>query len=65
MSKVMTAEDYKRERLYMGTMSIARRMLSEGMIKRSDYRAYDTKMRQKYRPVFGTLFTEISAERVA
>ena len=61
MSKVMTAEDYKRERLYMGTMSIARRMLSEGMIRKSDYRAYDMKMRQKYRPVFGTLFTEILA----
>ena len=61
----MTAEEYRNERIYQRSMSVARHMLEGEIIQLSDYLAYDTKMRQKYRPVFGTLFTEISSKRVA
>lgn len=49
----------KREKLYEVTMSHARKMLSEGLITEEQYRIFDTKMQEKYRPVFGTLFSDI------
>ena len=41
------------------TMSAARRMLEKGLITEEQYQKYDTKMRQKYAPIIGTLWAEM------
>jgi len=41
-------------------MSIARKMLQEGIVSEEEYRRIDTIFLEKYRPVFGTLFSDIS-----
>ena len=55
----MTEDELRREKLYEVTMSHARKMLSEGLITEGQYADFDTKMREKYQPVFGTLFSDI------
>ena len=56
---VMNKDDFKNEKLYQATMSVARRMLFEGLITEEEYRQIDTIFLEKYRPVFGTLFSDI------
>jgi hypothetical protein len=41
-------------------MSIARKMLQEGIVSEEEYRQIDTIFLEKYKPVFGTLFSDIS-----
>ena len=48
-----------KEKLYQVTMSMVRRMLAEGLITEEEYRQIDTMFLEKYRPLFGTLFSEI------
>ena len=55
----MTEEEFRNEKLYEATMNLARKMLSGGLISEAQYGIFDTKMRQKYRPVFGSLFSDI------
>ena len=55
----MSKDDFKNEKLYQATMSMARKMLSEGLISEEEYRQIDTIFLDKYRPVFGTLFSDI------
>lgn len=55
----MTDEQFRNEKLYQATMSMARQMLSQGLISREEYRQIDTIFLEKYRPVFGTLFSGI------
>ena len=62
-SKVVTAmskEDFRNEKLYQTTMHLARKMLEEGIISEEEYRQIDTIFLEKYKPVFGTLFSDIS-----
>ena len=42
------------------TMQAAREMLRQELITREEYLQFDTKMRQKYAPVFGSLFSDIN-----
>ncbi len=56
----MRKEEFRNEKLYQTTMSIARKMLQEGIISEEEYRRIDTIFLEKYRPVFGTLFSDIS-----
>lgn len=56
----MTKEEFRNEKLYQTTMHIARKMLSEGLISEEEYCQIDTIFIEKYKPVFGTLFSEIS-----
>ena len=56
----MRKEEFQNEKLYQTTMSIARKMLQEGIISEEEYRRIDTIFLEKYRPVFGTLFSDIS-----
>ena len=63
VSKVVTAmskEDFRNEKLYQTTMHLARKMLEEGIISEGEYRQIDTIFLEKYKPVFGTLFSDIS-----
>ncbi|WP_412611330.1 SHOCT domain-containing protein [Candidatus Pseudoruminococcus sp.] len=40
-------------------MHLARKMLSDGVISEKEYCRIDTMFTQKYKPVFGTLFSDI------
>ena len=53
----MSKEQMRQEKLYQATMSMVRKMLAEGLITEEEYRQIDTMA--KYRPLFGTLFSEI------
>ena len=55
----MSKEQMRQEKLYQATMSMVRRMLEKGLISEEEYRQIDTMFLEKYRPVFGTLFSEI------
>ena len=55
----MTREQGRKEVVYQMTMSAARRMLEMGLITEEQYQKYDTKMRQKYAPIIGTLWAEM------
>ena len=56
---MMSQEEGKREIVFQMTMSAARQMLEKGLISEDDYKQFDTKMQQKYHPIFGTLFSNI------
>jgi hypothetical protein len=56
----MRKDEFRNEKLYQTTMSIARTMLKEGIVSEEEYRRIDTIFLEKYRPVFGTLFSDIS-----
>ena len=61
-SKVVAAvsnEQFKNEKLYQATMSMARSMLERGLITVAEYEQIDTIMREKYKPTLGTLFSDI------
>ena len=55
----MSKEQMRQEKLYQATMSMVRRMLAEGLITEEEYRQIDTMFLEKYRPLFGTLCSEI------
>jgi hypothetical protein len=56
----MSKEEGKSEIIYQMTMSAARQMLENKMISEQEYKEFDTKMQQKYQPVFGVLFSNIN-----
>jgi len=51
----MNEEIFERERLYQTTLTIAQTMLRDGLITEEEFTIIDTKMREKYRPLLGTL----------
>ena len=53
--------DLQNELMYQMTMSIARRMFSEGLMTEDEYRQIDTMFREKYQPKIGTLFVDLPA----
>lgn len=55
----MSKEQMRQDKLYQATMSMVRRMLAEGLITEEEYRQIDTMFLEKYRPLFGTLCSEI------
>lgn len=55
----MSKEQMTNEKLYQATMSMVRRMLGKGLITEEEYRQIDTMFLEKYRPLFGTLCSEI------
>ena len=57
---MMSKEEFRNEKLYQTTMHLARKMLEEGIISEEEYRQIDTIFLEKYKPVFGTLFSDIS-----
>lgn len=56
----MSEDQFRNEKLYQATMSLARSMLEKSMISEEDYHEFDTIMLEKYQPIFGTLFSDIS-----
>lgn len=51
----MNKEQFERERLYQVTLTLARTMLRRGLITEDELAIIDTKMREKYKPLLGTL----------
>lgn len=47
------------ELTYLVTMKLFQKMLECGLLTAEEYRVIDTKMRAKYQPKIGVLFTEI------
>ena len=56
----MSKEEFRNEKMYQTTMHLARKMLEEGIVSEEEYRRIDTIFLDKYKPVFGTLFSDIS-----
>ncbi|MDD4496514.1 MAG: hypothetical protein PHV32_19610 [Eubacteriales bacterium] len=56
----MSEEIFNAEKLYQATMTVAKSMLSKGLITPDEYKIIDTKMLDKYRPIFGTLLSQTS-----
>ncbi len=54
----MSEEQMRNEKLYQATTSMVRLMLENGIINEQEYRQIDTIFLEKYRPVFGTLFSD-------
>ena len=55
----MSNEMFKKEKLYQCTMSMVRNMLKSGFITADEYTLIDTIMLEKYKPILGTLFSDI------
>ena len=55
----MTNEQMEKENLYQATMSIAKNLLSKGVISEEEYVQIDTNFRTKYSISLSTLFTDI------
>ena len=56
----MTEEQFEREKLYQATMNVFDGMLKKGLITKEQYAIIDTKMLEKYRPLLGALFAELT-----
>ena len=56
----MNKHDFRNEKLYQATMSMARRMLHDGLITEEEYCQIDTIFLEKYRPVIDALLSDIS-----
>lgn len=53
----MNEEQFEREKLYQASMNLFQTMLERGLITEEQYAVIDTKMREKYSPIFGTLLS--------
>lgn len=51
----MNKEQFRAERLYQISLSIAKIMLTKGIISKKEYLEIDTILLQKYQPTLGTL----------
>lgn len=56
----MSSEELRNEKMYQTTMSIAKKMLDQGIICREEYGQIDTIFREKYRPSLGSLLCDIN-----
>ncbi len=53
----MSDEQFEREKLYQASMEMFKRMLDQGLITEDEYAVIDTKMKEKYSPIIGTLLS--------
>ena len=57
---VMNKDEGRREIMYQMTMSAARKMIAEGLLTKAEYRDFDSRMKKKYKPILGELFSNIN-----
>ena len=55
----MSKEEGLREMTYQLVMRASWKMLQSGLLSEDEYLAFEAKMREKYRPVIGLLFSDI------
>jgi hypothetical protein len=53
----MSKEQFEREKQYQTAIAVAKSMLRNAVITADEYLAIDTILRDKYRPIIGSLFT--------
>ncbi len=53
----MSDEQFEREKLYQASMEMFRMMLENGLITEDEYMVIDTRMKEKYTPIIGTLLS--------
>ena len=56
----MSKEELRNEKLYQTTMHMVKKLFEDGAITEKEYRQIDTIFLEKYKPVFGALFSNIS-----
>ena len=56
----LSKDEGRREIIFQMTMTAARKMLEANLISRDQYEQFNTTMQQKYKPVFGSLLTDIN-----
>lgn len=54
----MNEDQFHREKLYQASMEMFHQMLKDGLITKEQYDIVEAKMKEKYQPLFGTLFSE-------
>ena len=54
----MTEQEARAEHIYTVTIMHAQKMLEQRLITEEEYRAFDTKMKEKYRPISDGLISE-------
>jgi len=55
----MSEEQFKRDKLYLATMHLAKNLLNQGIISKKQYGEIQDKFTNKYKPSLSTLFTQI------
>ena len=55
----MTEEEFNREKNYILTMRMAKKMLEAGVITTDEYRRLDKLFLDKYNPVLGRVYSEL------
>ena len=55
----MSKEEGLREMTYQMVMRASWKMLQSGLLSEDEYLAFEAKMREKYRPVIGLLFSDM------
>ncbi len=53
----MNKDVFQREAAFEVTMALAQNLLASKTISKKEYREFEEQMLQKYKPLFGTLFT--------
>lgn len=53
----MDKEQFRAERLYLMSISVAKSMLRQGVISKEEFAEIDTILLKKYRPTLGTLLS--------
>lgn len=53
----MDKEQFRAERLYLMSLSVAKSMLRQGVISKEEFVEIDTILLKKYRPTLGTLLS--------
>ncbi len=56
----LTREQFEAEKCYQASLSAALTMSKRGIITDSEFAIISTKLREKYHPIFGTLFSEFT-----
>ena len=56
----MTHEQFKRELNYDAALSVARRMLTAGLISRAEFVRIDAILQEKFSPVWGGLYYSVA-----
>ena len=54
----MTKEQFEAEKAYQVSIHLAKTLRQKGLLTDEEYAIIDTKLQEKYRPLFGTLLSE-------
>lgn len=61
----MTSEQLARETRYLASVALVKSMLRRGLISAEEFRVFDQRMIEKYRPLFSGLTAKTSVDKPA